>query len=57
MIYCENDLCIYQRRGKCTVTTVGIDRSGGCTSCVYPNFSPEVLEKEKQKTLEKLSRK
>lgn len=50
---CEQELCIYQNDGKCTLQTIHIDRLGQCSECLYPDIDKQYLKKIKHDFLEK----
>ncbi len=50
---CEQELCIYQNDGQCTLQTIHIDRLGQCAECVYPDINKQYLKKIKHDFLEK----
>ena len=48
---CENYLCIYQQKNKCTLDKIELDIQGSCQECVYISPSNDVLDREKKKIL------
>ena len=50
---CEHIFCIYQSDGECTADEIGIDETGMCDSCIYPNLEEAVLKKAKTDLLNK----
>ena len=55
-MHCENFLCIYEKNGKCLIEGIDLDIMGQCTSCIYPNFEKEVLQRYKEKTIKDLDK-
>lgn len=50
---CENEFCIYQCDGYCTLNHISIDHSGRCADCIYPNIDRKQLVQLKRKLLKK----
>lgn len=50
---CENFLCIYQSDGCCFAETVRINRVGICETCIYPDIDNKMLQKAKQRLIER----
>lgn len=50
---CENDLCVYNSKGKCIIEEISVDSSGMCAACIYPNIDEKILEKAKNNFLER----
>lgn len=48
---CENFLCIYEKKGKCTLRSVELDILGSCKECIYVTIDAETLDTLKKKTL------
>ncbi len=48
---CENEFCIYQKEGSCTLASVQIDIQGNCTDCIYVNIEEDTLINLKEKLL------
>lgn len=44
---CENELCLYEQKGKCTLEKIALDIIGQCTSCIYVEIPKKDLEKYK----------
>ena len=44
---CENELCLYEQKGKCILETIELDIIGQCTSCIYVDIPKKDLEKYK----------
>ncbi|MBQ8915423.1 MAG: hypothetical protein IJ046_04505 [Clostridia bacterium] len=53
---CENVFCIYQSKGECTVEEMGVDASGMCNACIYPDADDMELESAKARLLERLEK-
>jgi len=49
---CENNLCVYQWKGECTIEKTTIDSLGMCAQCIYPNIDEDILKQAKSKTLD-----
>ena len=52
---CENDLCIYQKDGKCILREISIDGRGICAEFILPNIAKDILESVKKETIEVIS--
>ncbi len=50
---CENDFCIYQDEGVCTIEKISINNLGMCMECIYPKIDNEILNQAKSNFLEK----
>lgn len=50
---CENEFCIYQRGGNCTISHISIDNFGRCADCIYPDIDKKQLLHLKRKLLKK----
>ena len=50
---CEDNLCIYQENGVCTLDKIAINNLGMCTECTHPNIDPLILAQEKKQLLQK----
>lgn len=48
---CQNEFCIYQLDGYCTINNISIDSLGHCADCIYPNIDKYQLLKFKEKLL------
>ena len=53
---CENELCVYEENGACTLDSIGIDFLGMCDQCIIPNFDQNTLKSAKQKTLKNMEK-
>ncbi len=48
---CENEFCIYQKEGYCTLKSVQIDIQGNCLDCIYIEIEENTLMNLKEKLL------
>lgn len=48
---CENEFCIYQKEGYCTLKRVRIDIQGNCSDCIYIKIEENTLMNLKEKLL------
>ncbi len=46
---CENNLCIYESDGDCTLTEIYIDSLGMCTECIRAAIDENILREAKTK--------
>lgn len=53
-VQCENFLCVYNDKNKCTLKNISLDITGTCRECIYPEIPREILDKLKKTTLEHL---
>lgn len=53
---CENNYCIYEKKGKCILDTISLDTTGQCIDCIYFNIDDDTLQKLKSKTLNDLEK-
>ena len=51
---CENEFCIYQKNGTCSLDIVELDIQGTCTDCIYINIEENTLSELKEKLLKNL---
>ena len=51
---CENEFCVYQDSGICTLESIELDIMGQCKECIYVELDKEFLKIQKQKTINKL---
>lgn len=51
---CENEFCIYQRRGNCILQSVQLDIQGNCIDCVVIHIEKDALNNLKEKLLENM---
>ena len=49
---CENYFCIYFDNNSCILSNVSLDVTGLCQDCIYLNIDKNVLNSEREKTLE-----
>lgn len=56
MINCNNYLCIYWKKEKCTLNEIELDISGVCQSCIYFIEQNGDLDKNRQNALKNLSK-
>lgn len=40
---CENEFCIYQKKGNCILDKVHLDIQGNCADCIYINLEESML--------------
>lgn len=48
---CENEICIFNKEGKCTLDTISLDAIGLCEDCVIVELDEALIEKEKERQL------
>lgn len=48
---CENNYCIYEKKGECMVDEIVIDRCGMCSEYVCVDIDEIILMQEKEKLL------
>ena len=48
---CENYLCVFWEKDKCTLTEVSLDIIGQCTKCIYIDINSKIIEKQRQQML------
>lgn len=53
-LHCENDMCIYEKEGKCILDFIELDASGSCRECIQLNLEKTMLEKMKEEKRKEL---
>ena len=53
-LLCDNEFCIYQKEGKCSLEGIQLDIQGNCENCIYVNVEQEVLNSLKKEALGKM---
>lgn len=53
-VSCENEWCIYQKEGTCTLERVQLDIQGNCADCIYVHVEQKVLDDLKEELLRKM---
>ena len=48
---CQNEFCIYQKKGTCILEKIQLDIQGNCTDCIYISVKEETLNNLKEKHL------
>ena len=48
---CENYLCIFWKKDKCTLDKISLDIFGQCAECIYVDINPKIIEKQRQQML------
>lgn len=43
-VLCENEFCVYEEDGKCTLDEITLDISGACSDCIYINIDEQTLK-------------
>ncbi len=49
---CENEFCIYEEGGWCTLHCVELDGQGQCKECVYVDIPKTLLQQCKKRQLD-----
>ncbi len=53
---CENEFCIYQQQGRCTLKNIELDIMGQCKECIYVEINQEFLQKLKENLRENIDK-
>ncbi len=53
---CENELCIYEKDGLCSLKEVELDIVGLCKNCIYIELSKDYLDCKKKAIIERLKK-
>ena len=53
---CDFDYCIYNQAYECSINEISINELGMCEECIIVSFSKDVLEKEKLRQLQEISK-
>ncbi|MBR3593516.1 MAG: hypothetical protein IKL44_02465 [Clostridia bacterium] len=48
---CENQFCIYELEGNCTLDEISVDACGNCCECIHVNIDKELLKELKNEHL------
>ena len=56
-IFCENDFCIYYKKGKCTSNEINLYGAAACTEATNVSFEKNLLNFLKDKALNDLNTK
>lgn len=43
-VLCENEFCVYEEKGKCTLSEISLDISGARSDCIYINIDEQTLK-------------
>ena len=55
-MYCELELCIYNRDFNCLCGETKLNELGMCDGCILVDFDKKFLEKEKERQLDELEK-
>lgn len=50
-ILCENEFCIYEENGKCTLDEITLNIDGSCNECIYINIDKQTLKMLKSSSI------
>ena len=53
---CRFTFCIYHWKNQCVLEKIRINEAGICDACIPVSLDTEMLEKEKERQLEKLEK-
>lgn len=53
---CENELCIYESNGLCSLKEVELDIIGLCKDCIYIELNKDDLDSKKKAIIERLNK-
>ena len=51
MLHCDNDLCIYERQGRCILDGISVNQLGMCAECILISIYEAEKESRKQSLL------
>lgn len=53
---CDNELCIYEKDGLCSLREIELDIVGLCKDCIYVDIDEEYLYRQKETMIKRLNK-
>lgn len=53
-VYCENEFCIYWKKGECICREIALNAMGNCETGIHVTIPEETLFQKREDMLEKI---